>query len=60
MQPRVPRRLRVILAEILDEIGEARVGDARQVRGGMRAVGAHAAIALDQRHREARALQQIG
>ena len=58
-QPRVPHRLRVIAAEVLDELREVGVGHAGDVRGRVPGVHASAAPAIDDGDRTARAFQQV-
>ncbi len=55
----VPYGLRVVFAEIPDQLGQDRVGDARQMRGRVRGVTAEAAVLVDQSDVVAGALQQI-
>jgi len=58
-EPRIPRGLRVIAAESVDELAEPRVGDHRQMRAGMRGVVLDGFVAFEDRHRPSRPRQQV-
>ena len=49
----------MVFAEILDQLRQERVGDARQVRGRVRGVAAEAAVLVDQGDVIAGPLQQV-